>query len=283
MRTVAIPASRLAVVVATAALGAGCQPGDSEPTVAVVTELYFASEEPNGVSVGFDLDGRTSDADDAAGCGIADLSGPDGGPGIDNSFASVLPALELTEGVAVQALIQAAINSGELLMMLEMDGLHEWSPGTCLGLSILRGEGPPKLGSDDRILAGQTYDRNLEAPHHVIDCAEMTGATLQGAPFEYRLPLHIFDEYIDLTLLEGVIEIDMLGIGEYRGRFGGGVEIQEIRDNMTEIDGVGDEVRSLIDAVLDTRADLAPDASGTCQRISVVFEFTAVSAYLFEG
>ncbi|HCP47227.1 MAG TPA: hypothetical protein DIU15_14385, partial [Deltaproteobacteria bacterium] len=250
--------AHLAIFSAAAMTALGCQPQGSEPTVAVVSELYFASEEPSGVSVGFDLDERTSDENDTGGCGIPDLQDPEGRAGIDNSFASVLPALELTEGVAVQALIQAAVNSGELLLMFEMDGLETWTPGACVGLSVLRGTGEPKLGSNDRLLGGQTYDRNLDAPHHAIDCAEITGATLEGSPFEYRLPLQIFDEYIDLTLLDGVIEIDMLGIGEYRGRFGGGVSVQEVKDNMAMIDGVGDEVRSLIDTVLNTRADLQP-------------------------
>jgi len=276
------PLTHLTVAAAAAISVSGCQPTAAEPTVALVSELYFAAEDPDGVSAGFDLDERTSDEADAGGCGIADLESPEGGLGIDNSFASVLPALELTEGVAVQALIQAAINSGELLLMFEIDGLEQWSPGDCLGLSVLRGTGPPNLGSNDRVLGGQTYDRDPEAPQHTIECAEITGSTLQGTPFAYRLPLQIFDEYIDLTLLDGVIEIDMLGIGEYRGRFGGGVNVQEVKDNMAMIDGVGDEVRSLIDTVLSTRADLQPDAAGICQQISVVFEFTAVSAYLFE-
>ena len=79
-----------------------------------------------------------------------------------------------------------------------------------------------------------------------------------------------------------MLEVHLLGDGRYRGLFGGGVDVEEIRTNVENLDGVGDEVPALINTVLDTRADLSPDSTGNCQRISVVFEFTAVSAYLFD-
>jgi hypothetical protein len=51
--------------------------------------------------------------------------------------------------------------------------------------------------------------------------------------------------------------------------------------NIYTFDGVGNEVIDLLDSILGINADLMPDEGGVCQRLSVAFEFEAVSAYFF--
>ena len=81
---------------------------------------------------------------------------------------------------------------------------------------------------------------------------------------------------------DGIFEIEMASDGIYTGRFAGGIDVAELMANVYSFDGVGDEVIVLLESVLENNADLLPDDSGVCQRLSVGFEFEAVSAYFFE-
>ena len=92
-----------------------CGSGDTQ--TGVVSELVFARVDDAGVSKGFDLDEATSDEGGLSGCGIGDYTDPDGSNGVDNAMARLLPALDLTEAVAMEDLILQMINSGELLLM----------------------------------------------------------------------------------------------------------------------------------------------------------------------
>ncbi len=268
------------------ALLASCAPADEEPAieaeprVAVVSELGFGREEPEGQSVGFDLDGRVSDEDDVDGCGVVDLThAVTGEPGIDNAFAGLLPALELAGAGPLEDLVQASVTNSELLLLLEMDGLEE--AGECVSLTLSRAIGPARVGGDGWLLPGQTFDVNPEAPISTIECAAFDGTRLVGTGLEYRLPLNVFDEYIDLTLLDGTVEVEMHEDGTMSGVIGGGLSIAEVAANVASLDGIGDQIPQLIGPLLDANADLDPTGFGSCQQLSVVLTFGAISAFTF--
>lgn len=257
----------------------GCTGTPSEPEVALIQTLTLLREDEGSTSMGWDLDGIVSDDLDPSGCFISDLSHPDGTPGIDNAFGGLLPALEATQGAALGALIQRAVDSGELLLLLELANLGD----QCLDFNVVRGAGAPALGGHGKILPGQTYDVNPDQPGFAGPCAATdNGTVVRLDDFTMRLPLKIFDESIDLTLLDGRFEMHRRDDGSYRGIFAGGVTTAEIRANMASLDGIGEEVPLLIETAMDNRADLEPDANGFCSRISVGFTFEAVSAYIFE-
>jgi len=149
-------------------------------------------------------------------------------------------------------------------------------------LAIRRGIGPPALGGDGLILPGQTYDLDVDAPESLVSCASLSDGVLTGSPLNIRLPLQVFDEQVDISMFDGIFELEFLPEKGYRGRFGGGIDIVELMANVYSFDGVGDEVPALLESVLSTNADLAPDEQGICRRLSVAFRFEAVSAYFFE-
>ena len=60
--------------------------------VAVITEMWFARVSDDGVSAGADLD------QSEGGCGVDDFENLQGSSGVDNSFGTMIPILELTEG-----------------------------------------------------------------------------------------------------------------------------------------------------------------------------------------
>jgi len=259
----------------------GCVP-EVESEFAMVRELTFIREDDQGVSNSFDLDGVVSDELDPEGCYQSDQIGVSGEAGVDNAFSNILPALELTEASALEPLIKAAIDEGRLLLMLEMDNLEQSAGDECVGLHFSRADGPAALGGDGLILPGQTYERQLNGPESSIDCGTLDGDVLTGTPFDIRLPLQVFDEQIDISMWDGIFEIEMASDGIYTGRFAGGIDVAELMANVYSFDGVGDEVIVLLESVLANNADLLPDESGVCQRLSVGFEFEAVSAYFFE-
>ena len=256
----------------------GCTAGPAEPEVAVVQTLQILRT-TDGTSRGWDLDGVASDENEPVGCNLQDMLHPDGTPGIDNSFGQLLPALEATEGAAVPALIQASVDSGELLLVMEVTDQGD----DCIDFNLVRGAGTPSIGGHGMILPGQTYDRDLDQPGFTGECAAQdNGTVVRVDDFTMRLPLSIFDESLDLTLLDGRFEVHRRDDGSYQGLFAGGVTTAEIRANMATLDGVGDEIPVLIETAMDSRADLMPDPNGFCSRISVGFTFDAVSAYLFD-
>ena len=100
--------------------------------VAIITEMWFARVN-EGVTNSVNLDG------DEPGCGQEDYVSPNGDAGVDNSFGSLIPILELTEGAAIEVYIQDLINNGEVLIMLEMEDLDDPYEDECVNFNLLRG------------------------------------------------------------------------------------------------------------------------------------------------
>ena len=79
--------------------------GSSQEVAGVVSALRFVTVE-DGVTEGFDLDDHVSTGDDDGGCGKEDMVDPNGVPGIDNAFASLVPVLRATEASALEDLLR---------------------------------------------------------------------------------------------------------------------------------------------------------------------------------
>jgi len=258
---------------------AGCaadgQPPDTEAVV--MSRLGFVMETDEGVSDGFDLDGIVTAQGDPSGCGVADFTTPDGVPGVDNSFAPIVPALEAVGGDALPQLVQNSIYDGELLIVVEMVGLDDPMNDACVDLHLSRGTGGVAIGTDGELLPGQTFERDLEQPDSWVECASVSNGVLHATDFGMRLPLNVFDEFIDLTLVDGLLEMELQDDGSWQGLFAGGVDTAEVSANVHSLDGIDDEIPVLVDTIMDVRADLEG-----CSRISVTFEFTALSAFFYE-
>lgn len=242
-----------------------------ESSVMLIRQLAF---EPivDGVTRGFNLD----DADEQ--CNVPDYTSPDGEAGIDNSFAALLPSINAVGGDALPELLQASVTDGELLLLLEQTPLEDG----CTQLSILRGKGKPALGGDGLILPGQTFDVDLTQPHSFIDCADADETSLEGRDYTVRLPLTVFDESIDLTLLGGAMRMEMGEDHNARGIISGGVSVSNLQENVASFDGIPQALHDLFGTALNTNADLLPDDTGACTQLSVVMGFEATPAFIFE-
>ena len=251
-----------------------CEAGGALDRAVVIQSLLFGRAE-DGVSDGFDLDGTTDPT-----CGIADFVGPDGAGGIDNAFAYLLPALELTEAAAVESLVQAAIASGELMITLEIEGLDDPVDDPCVALVLGRASGTPMLGTDGRLLPGQTLDRDPTIPVVRIEDVAVVDGSFE-APFSITLPLTIFEVDLEFTLVDGRIRGQVLPDGSVVGAFGGGVDIDYLLTIAAE-ENVDASLHDILAALLGTWADLAPDDAGECTQVSITFEYQSTSVFYFD-
>jgi len=249
--------------------------------VGVVSAIAWGRAADDGTSLGFDLDGIVSTSTDPRGCKIADYVSPEGVPGIDNGFARVLPALDLTEAVAVEGLIAQSIAAGDLLISLELTGVDDPVDDDCVGLTIGRATGDVLLGTDGTLEPGQTFDHDADLPSVHFDGLSIVDGRVLASPLDWSLPLQIFDVSLDFELTGGTIQIDLDPEGGMTGVIGGAVSTDYIVD-VAGSENVDPSLVGIVSSLLDATADLNPDTDGVCQDISVNLEYQAIDAWFYE-
>ncbi|MAY79154.1 MAG: hypothetical protein CL930_11670 [Deltaproteobacteria bacterium] len=253
-----------------AALGECDQPEVTQ--VAVITEMWFARIE-DGVTWGTDLDGNTT------GCGIDDYVDPEGNGGIDNASGGLVPILELTEGAAIEVYLQNMINSGELLLMIEIEDVDDPMDDTCVDVNLVRALGSPTVGTDRIIESGQTFDRDPNLPSSRTEGMSISSGTLLASPLYVSLPLQYFDDHLTINIQGSTLRVDQGVDGHVAGYLAGGVLTEEIT---SFVDGRGDiDIGDLMISLLETNADLWPDENGDCKGISFVLEYRAKPAFFY--
>jgi len=258
-----------------------CGGTSAESLMWVVDSLRFARIE-DGVSDGFDLDGEVSSTGGPSGCGRDDWTSPAGVAGIDNAFGELIPALENTEFIAAEALINDTIRTGELMLLTGVDNVDDRENDGCVGMQLSRATGTPMLATDGSILAGQTLSSDPDfEPIHLSDLSLEQGS-VGGRPVTATLPVQVLDAALEFRLLEGGLRVDQLEDGHARGVLAGGLDIAEVLA-IARRQNVADEVGDLLESLLGVVADLAPNAEGECTQLSVTFEYTATPVYLFDA
>ena len=249
--------------------------------VAVIREMWFAR--PDGAaSNGVNLDGMQSTSGGPNGCGVMDYEDPETGQsGIDNAFGAFLPILEQTEGAALEIYIQDLINSGEIIVMIEMEDVDDEDDDACVNVNLMRTAGAPTLGTDGLVASHQTFQLDPEQPTSRVEGASIVDSRMTATPMEFSMPFQIFDIHHTFNLQESTLRFDQGRHEKHSGILAGGVDIQEI---ISLVDGRTDiDIGPLIIGFVEGQADLWPDKNGQCQGISIVFEFTATPAFIYEG
>ena len=257
----------------------------STPTsgLTVIDTMGFATPE-DGVdgTPGFNLDGLVSDGRAPDSCGHADMTAPDGTPGVDNQLAAIVPLFELAGIGAAEDLIQNAVTNGGLLLMFQLDDVDSWQNDPEVTLTLRAGAGVPLLGTDGLVLAGQTFSLHPESPETVAGAASIRDGVLEAGPFDLRIPVEVFGLAYKLLLSESRVRARLTedgGLAE--GLLGGAVayeDLLEVGRLAARDDG---SVLPAIEAVFGQSLDLRPDADGRCTHVSGAFRFSAVSAFLF--
>ena len=248
--------------------------------VAVITSLSFAYRDGNNQTVGFNLDEHITEQGDSKGCGIGDVTGLDGTEGVDSVFSGMLPALDATQFVAVHGLIQDSIRSGELLLMLELSKIDDASNDECVDFGLWRGEGTPFIGTDGEVLDAQSFARSDITEPALINQTTLQDGTMGVSNLTYTLELQVLDEYVSFNLQQGSLRADWTPAGNVSGYFGGAVSLDDFTP-LTSLNDIG-SVGTLLEGLLANAADMDLDGDGTCDAITVMFEFEGVQAFFYE-
>jgi hypothetical protein len=260
---------------------AGTCDSDGSSAAFVMSVLHFNGLEDDGSAWGFDLDGLVSETGDATGCGKADLVDPEGHTGIDNAFAGLMPVIANTEAAAIPGLVQDAVDSGQLLLVVEITGLDDFENDDCVTVTITQAVGTPMLGTNGVLLDGQTFDRDPDYPSVVVHDASIVNGRLVARGLAIRLSLQVLDAEIALDIPDGALQVDLSPDGtRATGHLGGGFSIDYL---MTVVDGNGvdDSLTELLRGLLPAVADLDGD-EGECSYLSVDFHYDAVPVFFFE-
>jgi len=257
-----------------------CQ-GGGDTQLLLLSQIAFPRE-VDGVSPGFDLDGEVTEAGGVSGCGVADMTSPTGETGIDNAFARLRPALDLTEASALELIIQEAINSGGLLATVQLDDLHHPTDDQCVDLTVKGALGEPLIGADGIPLPGQTFDPDPSTEPSVLTDLVLSAGEVEGGPVDMSLPFFFLDADVVFEITNSRIRMTQDAEGNWTGVLGGGLPTQALQD-LAYNTGIGEEVEQLLDSLLGLVADLNPDENGECQDISVTLEFEAVPAFWFNA
>jgi hypothetical protein len=255
----------------------GCVVGSTH--AAVISKLGFTREAPAGHAPGFNLDGREVEGNDPLSCFKSDLIGEDGEK-VDNQLARLIPAVDDIVHGAVDGLVAGAINDGNLLVLLRMDGAESLSDASCVNLQVQTAKvTKPSLGTDGAIEGYQTYDPDPESQVS-NGKGKIVGGTMTSDPFELAIPIKIFDVSFIVHVHGGRFRYTIdPETGHIKGYFGGGIETQEILDGVSQGAGV-DKILPMIRVILNSSADMAPDADGKCTQISAALSFEAAPAFI---
>lgn len=259
-----------------------CGPGATRSFL-VSTLGFTRLNEAKTTAPGFDVDGVVSDGSDATSCNKKDFVAPDGAKGIDNQLAALIPDVEAILGNSVDALMQGAINNGDLLILLDVKGADNLENDDCVDLSVRSVLGRPALGTDGVIEAYQTYDADPEAEVSKAEKGKIEDGVLTVGPFELAIPIAIFDVAFTIHIHDAHIRImvDAEDGTAKSGVLGGGVVSKEILDGVKVGAGVYKYI-PVLTVVLEGAADLAPDADGQCLQVSSALSLTAVEAFVRE-
>lgn len=234
----------------------------------------------DGVSQGFDLNVRAAEGGEVRNCGKRTFRRPDGTTGINNQFGTLMPAIELTELGALETLIQTAINDGFLLLMAELNRLSNPENDACVDFRILRGDGVPMVGNDNRVLSGQTYDRFDEPPLGEATNITLENGAIEAGPFDLDIQFVFFGNDIFLTAYRSYIHFELRADGTAHGFIGGALSVPELNEFASGLNDGGD-IGAQLARFLSGAADLFPDENGVCDFLSIVLEFEARPAYFF--
>ena len=246
----------------------------------VISTMEFTELEDDGSVWGFNLDGLVTEGGDSSGCGKADLVDPEGKTGIDNAFVGLMPIIENTEAAAVRGLLQDAVDSGELLVLVEITGLDDYQNDDCVTVAMSPAVGTPMVGTDGAMLDSQSFARDPDYPPSVVSGVSVVNGRLVAQGFPITLSLQILDAPLVLSIPDGAIQVDLDADGNgASGHFGGGFSIDYLMQVLDE-NAIDDTLTELLRDVLPAVADLDGEA-GSCEYLSVDLQYEAIPAYFY--
>ena len=178
---------------------------------------------------------------------------------------------------ATEGLIQNAINTGEVLLLISLTGVDDIEDDPCLDLEVNRAEGSPLLGSDGKLLDHQSFEINPELFSDTVEHTALTDGRVTARPLTMNMPINVLSESLMFNMHNGGIAMNLDADGTASGFFGGAIPLDTL---FSAVDFDQIEGSEFFMGLLAGAADLEPDENGECQAMSVAFEFHAQPAFI---
>ena len=260
-----------------------CGPGQTHRMV--ISTLAFTLPDKSGHINGFDLDGHVTASGESEGCGHADMVSPEGVEGIDSAFSGLAPVLDLIGASQVEDYLQTAIDSGELLLILEISDLDAPLRADltdhCATLTLSRASGEPYMGTDNTLLSDQTFHHDPDAPATAPVVVQIEEGVLKAEGIDLTLPVQLLDEYVTLIINQSNFHVEFGLDGNASGYFAGGLPVDVLEDRLSQIEDIGD-LSEVIPDMVGSAADLYPDDSGSCTDLSLGLDFISKPVFFYD-
>jgi hypothetical protein len=254
----------------------------TEPRTYLLSEMIILTPDDQGVSDGFDLDGRGATPTDKA-CGVSDFTHPDGWHGVDNQIGIVWGIVASIAGEAADVLIQDAIDAGDILMLASIYGGD--ADGDCARVEMFPGAGRVLSGTDGKLLPSQTFAR-ADEEREIIGFGERKDGMIAVDGLGFTMPFAILGFFDVLPVHGAVVEIIEEEDGTIRGKLGGGIALEGLYEFIERVRAFNDATSmdaGLTDAI-NALVPLIPifaDIDG-CQSLSAQISFRAIPAFVVD-
>jgi len=249
-------------------------------TVLVMDSVELVSKAEDGTVRGFNLD--NSEESPAYDCDFDDYTDPEGNRGIDNQLAVLMPAMPANVQNVLPTLLQNSVNGGGLLLYWEFVGLDDPKNDDKVHVVVHHGKGVPLLGTDNRILFGQTME--LASQEHLGVCKNGTikDGVLNCGPFPLKVVIMVFGKTYVLPLDGAYIRMKLSEDLSSGSVLAGGAVTQAAVDKIADTVAEGDDTGGIIKKLAPSFMDLMSPGAETCDMISGTIAGTMRRGYAFK-
>jgi hypothetical protein len=254
----------------------------------VVIGANFGREFGNGVAEGLDVDGTVSVDGDPDHCGKADFTSPDGRPGVDNQFATLLPLIEGIVGQEnITQLLGAAIANGQLLIVLRLDGVDDLTNDDDVTVRLGAGLGAPYLDADRKYEPYQTFGFDAaSAPVSVFEGGRIVDGVLTAGPADAVLPVRVLDANFNLAVKGSFLRFQVkpepiYGGAALDGVLGGAIGVKDFEGIVSGLN-IDPALIQTVPTIVGGAADIAPDEAGRCTRISATLTVQTETGFVVD-
>lgn len=287
---------QLVAVALTFASAPACEPAPppGETLVFVVDEIRFLieAEVVDGVRIvdGFDVDGIDGPVPEGNTCFSEDQMdrvAPDGRTGIDNSLAggslvtlvTLLADQDEPSAEIFENLVQGAVTGGTLLVLVEFDDVDSTVNDSRVGVTLHLAEPfNVGVGTDGRLLSGQTFDISPSSPSIRVE-ASIRDGVLHARDLRMQLAGSILDQDFDLPVDRGQLAVTFQPNGTIAGVLGGAVPSRSLTAVLEHSQFNG--VRTLGERFITRLSDVMNPETGECDSLSVAARVHGVPAFVF--
>ncbi|MCA9643976.1 MAG: hypothetical protein H6718_22600 [Polyangiaceae bacterium] len=250
-------------------------------------QLAEATDDKRAVAEGLNLDESDGLGEDAATCYKKDFDGPDGRAGVDNQFAVLLPLIKTFVGEDnIDVLLEAAITNGQLLIVMDLQGLDNLDDDPDVKLRLGAGTGSVLQDTTGAYELYQTFGYNREEAPTSDFAGYVKDGTLYANAAEAWLPVRVLDADFNLHVRNAKVEFKLTRETQVGGVFvegivSGGINVDDFKEIIAGLN-ISSDLQKLATSVIGGTADLAPDGDGVCQEVSAALKFRASPAYILD-